>query len=58
MVIVVSLPGILQENPLFKNPSYVIPLQIFYYSKWIFWHKIDMKDFLRVEVSQIEGKIV
>ena len=38
------------------KPMFKILLQIFYYSFW--QHKIDMKDFLRAKMSQIEGKIV
>ena len=34
-------------------------LQIFYYSKGLLQqHNIDMKDFLRAKMSQIEGKIL
>ena len=42
-----------------SNPRSKMLLQIFYYSKGLLQqHNIDMKDFLRAKMSQIEGKIV
>ena len=41
-----------------SNPCSKMLLQIFYYSKGLFGNIIDMKDFFRAKMSQIEGKIV